>query len=158
MKKVFLVLVALSICAIASAQLKIVALNEKADTLVYMSKFTSAEGQFLDVYKGEKGYQIRVRSTNMFDKAESFYIGLTRESALRTLEDLAQFFEKDIATSAVLEDCQGNQFALLTAALNKNHRRTTFIKSDRIYLYNEKMAGHMCIDQKILEEAIKFFK
>lgn len=154
MKRVIIVAITLLFSLTASAQLKVVKMMHQADTLIYTTARGMSEEELIDIYKGPKGYLIKVTSTNMFDDKPKFYIGKTKEEAKQTLIDLANMCDCDVATSAIVEDSEGITFVLQTTYMANKTRKSSFVKSDRVYAKNEKMAGWMCLKKKILEEAI----
>lgn len=138
-----------------NAQIKIKEVQYEADTLIMSVQKGIDSSSILDLFKGNKGYLIRVNSTNMFDPSPSFYLGETKSQTIKSLIELLELCDNDVATVAIVEDVLGNQFYIRTSYMAAIVRKPTFVKSDRLHIKNVNMAGFMCLNKKTIEETIK---
>ena len=156
MKKLAIIIALIVLPRTLDAQIVVEQIIHDADTLIYLSKTGMEESEFIDIYKNSKGYFIAVHSTNMFDNDQKLYIGRTKDEAIKSLEYFMNICDNDVATSVIFKDSEGSTFIGKTAHMAKHHRRLNYVKSDRVYISNNAMAGVMCIRVQGLTEAIKF--
>ena len=158
MKKVLLLNFILLFSFSAFAQVKILEVQNEADTLLFSTSRSMQVEELLDLYKNTEGYMFKIYSSNVFDITPRFYIGKTKQEAIETLASLIEMCNADVATKAIIEDKQGNKFHTYTAWMQGLDRKPVYQKSDRIHLSTYDMAGTFCLRVRTMEDAINYLR
>lgn len=154
MRRLVSVIFALSLAISASAQIKVVVVQEQADTL--MQYFTSG-ADVVNVYKNQNGYFIAGESTNRFDPFVRLYLGKDKEQAVQSLRSFIDFFKYDVATTIELSDALGNYFIVKTdSGIGGTKRKPNFQNTTTIRITNEHMSGWVYYRKKPFEDMITY--
>lgn len=141
MRKILLliVLTTLFFPYVANAQLNIISIVPKAETIC-----DSNDIRGHSILKStEDDYYIYINSTNEFDDVEYMYIGKTKESALLTLEDIRNLFANIPIGDMVIISDHHNQRIVLYKSFNKQFQ-----------LQFNMQAGTRCLSLKNIEDFI----
>ena len=154
MKRLLLILSLLTASISSFAQIKLVEVNNEADTLLYSTR--ALEGDIIELYKNQLGYMILINTDNSLDLNFKFYIGKTKSDALTSLNCLNSLIDSDVASTSTIEDVNGTTFETRTAYMALTKRRPTYTKSDRLLIRNPLQAGWMTMKPKGISEIIEF--
>ena len=156
MKKLVIIII-LSVASVhLNAQIKILEVQNEADTLLSVTQRGVSPESILNLFKGAKGYLFKVDSSAPFTVKTTLYLGESKDDALKTLRELSNLCDNDIATAVKVEDSIGAVLYIKTAYMAAIDRKTTFVKSDRLYIKKEGIDGYMLLNQKTIEDTIKF--
>ena len=131
----------------AFAQINITRVVHEADTLVL---------PYIDLYKGTQGYLLKMNSDLPFEISSPFYIGETKQEALRSLTTLAEICNNDVGTYVEVSDAKGRAFYIVTGTLSTVIRRPSYIPSNRIYIKDDEMIGYMPLNLSAIKSAIDY--
>lgn len=149
MKKILLAVTLLIVSVSAFAQLRDVRVIHEADTLIHSSVEAS-------LYRNKLGYLMKVESSNSLDSKPVIHLGENTISAIKTLEDLINLCDNDVATEAFVKDAEGQEYYIKTSyTMAHATRKRIYRKSNGMFLKNSNMAGIVWISTLQLEEMIK---
>ena len=154
MRRLISVIFAVSLAISASAQVKVVVVQEQADTLMHY--FTSGT-DVINLYKNQNGYFIAGESTNRFDPFVRLYLGKGKEQAIQSLRAFIDFFRYDVATTIEVSDALGNHFLVKTDyGTGGAKRKPGFQNTTTIRITNEHMSGWVYYRRKAFEDMITY--
>lgn len=167
MRKIIEVICLLMLSTNVSAQLKVINLQQEADTLVFVienpnklvpSQSDELIGGQINLHKNSDGFLIKAHPSNIFATSFKMQIGRTTEEATMSINTLIEFCELDVATIAIIEDTSGKRFKVYTGKQLDVMRRKSKQKGDRIYIKDDTLEGYICIQKLSLDVAIKALK
>lgn len=159
MKRSLTTILAATLCLSAAAQLTIRAesapIKEIAVVAVDLSD-TFRSGTYLCLQNGV--YYLSSRTSNRYDERFLFKLGNTKESALKTLDDLAALLGNEIGTQFILENWDGaNCRCIVADRYNHTKKPTngTKNKSKKLVFDSNSHAGVVILSKNHLKTLSK---